>query len=110
MTAVGFEPTPFRTGALSQHLRPLGQTVGKNFTLLISIASMTPIMVIQVLARSCAVYLRWLEGVRHIQCAMVVSEDMIFRSLLVNNDPQTTDITTVLAEIAGPCFARLGKI
>ena len=27
MTAVGFEPTPLRTGALSQHLRPLGQTV-----------------------------------------------------------------------------------
>ena len=27
MTAVGFEPTPFRTGALSQRLRPLGQTV-----------------------------------------------------------------------------------
>ena len=28
MTAVGFEPTPFRTGAWSQRLRPLGQTVG----------------------------------------------------------------------------------
>ena len=27
MTAVGFEPTPFRTGAWSQRLRPLGQTV-----------------------------------------------------------------------------------
>ena len=27
MTAVGFEPTPLRTGALSQRLRPLGQTV-----------------------------------------------------------------------------------
>ena len=27
MTAVGFEPTPFRNGALSHHLRPLGQTV-----------------------------------------------------------------------------------
>ena len=27
MIAVGFEPTPFRTGALSQRLRPLGQTV-----------------------------------------------------------------------------------
>ena len=27
MTPVGFEPTPFRTGALSQRLRPLGQTV-----------------------------------------------------------------------------------
>ncbi len=27
VTAVGFEPTPFRTGALSQRLRPLGQTV-----------------------------------------------------------------------------------
>ena len=29
-TAVGFEPTPFRTGALSQRLRPLGQTVLVN--------------------------------------------------------------------------------
>ena len=28
MTAVGFEPTPFRNGALSHRLRPLGQTVG----------------------------------------------------------------------------------
>ena len=27
LTAVGFKPTPFRTGALSQRLRPLGQTV-----------------------------------------------------------------------------------
>ena len=27
MTAVGFEPTPLRTGALSQRLTPLGQTV-----------------------------------------------------------------------------------
>ena len=27
MTAVGFEPTLLRTGALSQRLRPLGQTV-----------------------------------------------------------------------------------
>ena len=27
VTAVGFEPTPLRTGALSQRLRPLGQTV-----------------------------------------------------------------------------------
>ena len=27
MTAVGFESTPLRTGALSQQLRPLGQTV-----------------------------------------------------------------------------------
>ena len=27
MTAVGFEPTPLRTGAWSQHFRPLGQTV-----------------------------------------------------------------------------------
>ena len=27
LTAVGFEPTPFRNGALSHHLRPLGQTV-----------------------------------------------------------------------------------
>ena len=30
MTTVGFEPTPLRTGALSQRLRPLGQTVLKN--------------------------------------------------------------------------------
>ena len=27
MTAVGFEPTPLRSGALSRRLRPLGQTV-----------------------------------------------------------------------------------
>ena len=27
VTAVGFEPTPLRTGAWSQRLRPLGQTV-----------------------------------------------------------------------------------
>ena len=27
MTTVGFEPTPLRTGALSQRLRPLGQIV-----------------------------------------------------------------------------------
>lgn len=27
MTAVGFEPTPFRTSALNWRLRPLGQTV-----------------------------------------------------------------------------------
>ena len=27
VTAVGFEPTPFRNGALSHRLRPLGQTV-----------------------------------------------------------------------------------
>ena len=27
LTAVGFEPTPLRTGALSQRRRPLGQTV-----------------------------------------------------------------------------------
>ena len=27
VTAVGFEPTPFRTGAWSQRLRPLGQAV-----------------------------------------------------------------------------------
>jgi len=30
MTAVGFEPTPLRTGALSQGRRPLGQTVLSN--------------------------------------------------------------------------------
>ena len=29
VTAVGFEPTPLRTGAWSQRLRPLGQTVLK---------------------------------------------------------------------------------
>ena len=27
MTPVGFEPTPFRNGALSHRLRPLGQSV-----------------------------------------------------------------------------------
>ena len=27
ITPVGFEPTPFRNGALSHRLRPLGQTV-----------------------------------------------------------------------------------
>ena len=27
LTPVGFEPTPLRTGAWSQHLRPLGQSV-----------------------------------------------------------------------------------
>ena len=27
MTSVGFEPTPFRNGALSHRLRPLGQNV-----------------------------------------------------------------------------------
>ena len=27
LTAVGFEPTPLRNGALSHRLRPLGQTV-----------------------------------------------------------------------------------
>ena len=31
MTAVGFEPTPLRTGAWSQRLRPLGQTVAVVF-------------------------------------------------------------------------------
>ena len=29
MTAVGFEPTPLRTAALTQRLRPLGHTVAK---------------------------------------------------------------------------------
>jgi hypothetical protein len=29
MTPVGFEPTPFRNGASSQRLRPLGQSVLK---------------------------------------------------------------------------------
>ena len=31
LTAVGFEPTPLRTGTLSQRLRPLGQTVLEVF-------------------------------------------------------------------------------
>ena len=31
MTAVGFEPTPLRNGALSHRLRPLGQTVLLDF-------------------------------------------------------------------------------
>ena len=35
MTAVGFEPTPLRTGALSQRLRPLGQTVADPTTCII---------------------------------------------------------------------------
>ena len=30
MTAVGFEPTPFRTAALTQRLRPLGHTVDEQ--------------------------------------------------------------------------------
>ena len=30
MTPVGFEPTPFRNGALSHRLRPLGQSVSVN--------------------------------------------------------------------------------
>ena len=30
MTPVGFEPTPFRNGALSHRLRPLGQSVLGN--------------------------------------------------------------------------------
>ena len=33
MSAVGFEPTPLRTGTLSQRLRPLGQTVLLRFCL-----------------------------------------------------------------------------
>ena len=37
MTAVGFEPTPLRTGALSQRLRPLGQTVLSAYQLLLSL-------------------------------------------------------------------------
>ena len=36
MTAVGFESTPFRTGALSQRLRPLGQTVPGYFGKLVA--------------------------------------------------------------------------
>ena len=32
MTAVGFEPTPLRTGALSQRLRPLGQIVRYRYS------------------------------------------------------------------------------
>ena len=31
LTAVGFAPTPLRIGALSQRLRPLGQTVMVRF-------------------------------------------------------------------------------
>ena len=37
LTAVGFEPTPFRTGALSQRLRPLGQTVLRCLTRVVSL-------------------------------------------------------------------------
>ena len=35
MTPVGFEPTPLRTGAWSQRLRPLGQTVFKHVVSLV---------------------------------------------------------------------------
>ena len=37
LTGVGFEPTPFRTGALSQRLRPLGQTVLRRLTRVVSL-------------------------------------------------------------------------
>ena len=40
LTAVGFEPTPLRTGALSQRLRPLGQTVIKHTSNLTTFAQM----------------------------------------------------------------------
>ena len=38
MTAVELEPTPLRTGALSQRLRPLGQTVLMPYVLIASCA------------------------------------------------------------------------
>ena len=41
MTAVGFEPTPLRTGAWSQRLRPLGQTVLSKCSAFIDISSKT---------------------------------------------------------------------
>jgi hypothetical protein len=50
MTAVGFEPTPLRTGAWSQRLRPLGQTVfctmwkmGNDISILLLLALSTVI-------------------------------------------------------------------
>ena len=41
VTAVGFEPTPLRTGALSQRLRPLGQTVLFAFDAILWMRAMT---------------------------------------------------------------------
>ena len=58
MTAVGFEPTPFRTGAWSQRLRPLGQTV--SATLLGLPGQETP-------SRHAACYgEEWFSQVRHL--------------------------------------------
>ena len=37
MTLVGFEPTPFRNGALSHRLRPLGQSVSGKSTMLVGL-------------------------------------------------------------------------
>ncbi len=53
MTAVGFEPTPLRTGALSQRLRPLGQTVlfGEQAANLIPCLCCSPL---------CSVFTFWL--------------------------------------------------
>ena len=36
MTHVGFEPTPLRTGALSQRLRPLGQSILEDVSIAIT--------------------------------------------------------------------------
>ena len=36
MTPVGFEPTPLRTGALSQRLRPLGKSVLEDVSIAIT--------------------------------------------------------------------------
>ena len=37
MTAVGFEPTPFRTGTWNQRLRPIGHTVLRSLTRVVSV-------------------------------------------------------------------------
>ena len=37
MTPVGFEPTPFRNGALNHRLRPLGQSVSGKSTMLVGL-------------------------------------------------------------------------
>ena len=37
LTAVGFEPTPFRTGTWNQRLRPIGHTVLRSLTRVVSV-------------------------------------------------------------------------
>jgi hypothetical protein len=43
MTTVGFEPTPLRTGALSQRLRPLGQIVLMAHEIVVPLFGLQPI-------------------------------------------------------------------